>query len=212
MIVVNLKTYDEATGQKAKKIAEKCAKASKDSGEKVIIAPQTSDLLRVEETDIEVFGQHLDAIDPGSHTGHILAGALKHAGATGTLINHSERRMEEKEIRKTVQKAREENLTSIVCAQSPEECKRFSRFEPDFVAFEPPELIGGDISVSNAKPELIEEAVEKSEVDVLTGAGVKNEEDVKKSIELGCKGVLVASGVVKADDIYQETMELCNGL
>lgn len=212
MIVVNFKTYSEASGKEARELAEKCAKASRDSGEEVIIAPQSVDLLRTSEVDVKAFSQHLDPVDPGSHTGHALADSLKDAGASGTLINHSERRLDDKEIEKAVRKADEKNLTSIVCAQSPEECEKLSKFEPDFVAFEPPELIGGDTSVSEAKPDLIEKAVSRSEVDVLTGAGVKDESDVSKSIELGCKGVLVASGVVKADNSYLEVMELCNGL
>lgn len=212
MIVVNFKTYGEASGEAARDLAKKCEKAAKDSGERVVTTPQSADLLRTNDLDIEVFSQHLDPVKAGSHTGHSLADTLKQAGASGTLINHSERRINDKKIKKTVQKAKEKEMVSIVCAQNPEECKEFSSFEPDFVAFEPPELIGGDVSVSEAKPDMIEEAVEKSEVDVLTGAGVKDEEDVAKSIELGCKGVLVASGVVKADDSYLEMMELCKGL
>ncbi|WP_414836814.1 triose-phosphate isomerase [Candidatus Nanohalococcus occultus] len=212
MIVVNFKTYSESTGEKADSLAEKCSKARKESGENVIIAPQSPDLLRAKDKEIEVFGQHLDPVNPGSHTGHSLAKALKAAGASGTLINHSERRLKPEKIRKTIEKANEAGLTSIVCAQSPEECEKFSEFDPDYVAFEPPELIGGDVSVSEAKPELIEEAVERSKVDLLTGAGVKTSQDVEKSMEIGCKGVLVASGVVKSEDSYSAVMELCEGL
>ena len=35
-------------------------------------------------------------------------------------------------------------------------------------------------------------------VKVLCGAGITSGEDVKKALELGTKGILVASGVVKA--------------
>lgn len=209
MIIVNFKAYREATGEKSEKLSEQCLKASKSSGEKVISAPQHTDMGRVKG---DVFGQHLDPVEPGSHTGHTTAEALKAAGASGTLINHSEKRIDPEKIRKSVERAEEKGLTSVVCAQSPEECEKFSKFNPDFVAFEPPELIGGDISVSSARPELIQEAVERSKVDVLTGAGIKNREDVEKSVELGCKGVLVASAVVKAKNSYEEIMELTKGL
>jgi triosephosphate isomerase len=111
-----------------------------------------------------------------------------------------------------VNAAKSLGLETIVCAQSPDECEKYSEFDPDYIAFEPPELIGGSNPVSEAKPGLIEEAVERSEVDVLTGAGIKSKKDVEKSIELGCRGVLVASGVVKANDIYGEVKELCEGL
>lgn len=100
-----------------------------------------------------------------------------------------------------------------MCAQRPEECEKYSRFDPDYIAFEPPELIGGSNPVSEAKPGLIEEAVKRSSgVPTLTGAGIKSRKDVEKSIELGCDGVLVASGVVKANDIYGEVKDLCEGL
>ena len=38
------------------------------------------------------------------------------------------------------------------------------------------------------------------EVKVLTGAGISTGEDVKKALELGTVGVLLASGVTKAKD------------
>ncbi|MFB6077278.1 MAG: triose-phosphate isomerase, partial [Candidatus Nanohaloarchaea archaeon] len=84
-------------------------------------------------------------------------------------------------------------------------------FDPDFVAFEPPELIGGDVSVASAKPELIEAAVENAATTVLTGAGVKDSDDVETALDLGTDGVLVASGVVKADDPAAAMTDLVSG-
>lgn len=213
MIVVNFKTYSEATGKDARRLGELCSKAAKDTGEEVVAAPPTEDLLRLDHVDVEVFSQHVDPLEPGSHTGHTLLGNVKEAGASGTLLNHSERRIPPEQIEEAVEMAQRKDLTVIVCAQSPEECEEFSKFSPDYIAYEPPELIGGDTSVSDSKPELIEEAVDKSgDVPTLTGAGIKDTEDVRKSIELGCKGVLVASGVVKAEDSYEEIKDLCEGL
>ncbi|MFB6291880.1 MAG: triose-phosphate isomerase [Candidatus Nanohaloarchaea archaeon] len=212
MIVVNFKTYSRASGKKAREMAEECMAAGEETGERVVVAPQPQDLLRVEELDIDVFAQHIDPLEPGSHTGHLLPESLKEAGATGTLINHSEKRLDPGTIEETVEKAKELGMTTIVCAQDPEECEEYSSFGPDYVAYEPPELIGGDVSVSESKPELIEEAVEKSRVPVLTGAGIHTREDVEKSVELGCEGVLVASGVIKNDDPEAETRRLCRGL
>ncbi len=212
MIVVNFKTYSQASGQNARKIAEDCKAAAEETGKRVVVAPQPQDLLRLEELGIDVFAQHIDPVEPGSHTGHILPEGVKDAGASGTLINHSEKRLGPETIEETIEKARELGLTSIVCAQDPDECREYSGFGPDYVAYEPPELIGGDVSVSESKPELIEAAVEKSSVPVLTGAGIHTREDVEKSIELGCEGVLVASGVIKHEDPREETKRLCEGL
>jgi len=210
MIVVNLKAYSNAVGEKSEDVMEACRRASEVTGKRVVVAPQPEDLLRAE--DVEVFAQHVDGVNPGSHTGSVLARGLKEAGATGTLINHSERRLQDRDIEASVNAAKSLGLETIVCAQSPDDCEKYSRFDPDYIAFEPPELIGGDNPVSEAKPGLIQEAVERTEADVLTGAGIKSKKDVEKSIELGCEGVLVASGVVKANDKYAEVKELCEGL
>lgn len=209
MIIINFKAYSEALGYKARELSKKCEKASSETGQRVIVAPQTQDI-RV--CNGEVFAQHIDGVAAGSHTGSNLAEGLKDAGISGTILNHSENRISKEEIEKSLKRCEELDLESVVCAQSPEECRELSKYNPDFVAFEPPELIGGDISVSSHEPEVIEDAVEKSDVPVLTGAGIKNQQDVSKSIELGCKGVLVASGVVKNERPYEELLELCDGL
>lgn len=209
MILVNFKTYSEATGEKAGQLAESCKEAADETGSTVIVAPASYDLHRAEG---KVFSQHIDPVQPGSHTGHIPPGGVEKNGASGTLINHSERRLEKDVIQEAVVKAGENGLTTVVCAKSPEECVELSELKPDYIAFEPPELIGGDVSVSEARPGLIKEAVENSEVPVLTGAGIKDSEDVEKSIELGCEGVLVASGVVKSENPKNMVKELCEGL
>ncbi|MFB6174936.1 MAG: triose-phosphate isomerase [Candidatus Nanohalobium sp.] len=212
MIVVNFKAYGKAVGNSSEQIIEACRRASEDTGERVVVVPQPEDLFRAE--DVEAFAQHVDGVEPGSHTGSILAKGVKDAGATGTLINHSENRLQDREIEASVNAAKSLGLETIVCAQKPEECRKYSKFQPDFIAFEPPELIGGDNPVSEAKPGLIEEAVEETVdgVKTMTGAGIKSRKDVEKSVELGCEGVLVASGVIKAKDIYEEVQDLCEGL
>lgn len=212
MLVINFKSYREAQGRKAVEIAEKCRKAKKDAGEEVVVCPSAEDTRIVKDTGAEVFSQHIDPVKPGSHTGSLTAEGMKKAGVTGTLLNHSERRMETEEIKTSVELCSENDLTTIVCAQTPEECAEIDRFNPDYIAFEPPELIGGETSVSDSKPDLIEEAVKSSKAPTLTGAGIKTRHDVEKSIELGCEGVLVASGVVKAEDVVEEVKELCQGL
>lgn len=212
MIIINFKAYSEATGESARHLAEACEKARQETGERIVVSPSHADLLRAEHLDLEVFSQHIDPVEPGSHTGSATVEEVNSAGATGTLLNHSEQRLDEETLEDAIRIAKEKGLTTVVCAQDPDECERFSSYSPDYIAYEPPELIGGDISVSQSKPEVIEEAVERSSVPVLTGAGIKDREDVEKSIEHGCKGVLVASGVVKAEKPHEEVVELAEGL
>lgn len=208
---MNTKAYSKGTGQDLEALVEACV--DKAGSKDLVFSVQPQDILRLEDKSVEVYAQHLDSVKPGSHTGSILGKSLKDAGATGTLINHSEDREPKKDIEKAVEKAEELGFTSIVCAQSPEECRELKEFNPDYIAFEPPELIGGDVSVTEAEPEIIEDAVEAaSPVDTLTGAGIHNRDDVDKSVELGCKGVLVASGVVKAEKPGEVAKDLVEGL
>jgi triosephosphate isomerase len=210
LIIVNYKAYRKAIGKNSQKITEKIENGAKES--QVIVCPQTADLNRV-ETGLEVFAQHTDGVDTGSETGSNQVKAIKESGVSGSLINHSERRLEDEEIRDAISKCREEELTSVVCAQTPEECEKYARFEPDYIAFEPPELIGSDRAVSKTEPELIKKAIEKTgNVETLTGAGIKTKEDVEKSMELGCSGVLIASGVIKSDNVKATVKTLCEGL
>ena len=214
MIVVNFKGYSEAMGEKAEELAEVCARVSGKTGKEVIACPQPQDIHRVSEKEVKTFAQHVSRKDTGSHTGHVMAEGVKRSGATGIMIDHSERRLEPEIIEKTVEKAKELDLDTILCAKTPEEVERFSKFKPDYISIEPPELIGGETAVSTARPEMIRDAVEKTAegVKTLAGAGIKSREDVEKSIELGCTGILVASGVVKAENPEQALEDLCKGL
>ncbi|XHH10554.1 MAG: triose-phosphate isomerase [Candidatus Bathyarchaeia archaeon] len=206
MIIVNFKTYLESTGKKAVELAKQAEKASKETGVQIIVAPQFVDLAKIAESvDIPVFAQHLDPIKPGNSTGHILAEAIKEAGAVGTLINHSERQLRLIDIEATVALAKEKRLISCACANNPATSAAVAALKPDITSIEPPELIGTGIPVSKAKPEVVTDTVTlvrqiNSEMPILCGAGISQAEDVAIALKLGTRGVLVASGIVKAKD------------
>lgn len=202
MIIVNFKTYESATGEAALRLAKIHEEVAKETGQQIGIAAQATDLWRIcQEVTIPVFAQHLDPVGYGSATGHTLPEAVKATGAMGTLLNHSELRLEREVLEMSIKRAKEVGLKVIVCAKDPEEGASFLEFEPDLIAVEPPELIGGDISVSTAQPEIIEHAAKLIGRDkLLVGAGVKNGEDVKIALSLGAQGVLLASGVTKAEE------------
>ena len=205
-MVVNFKTYMEATGKRAIELAKVAEDVSRETGVTIIVAPQFTDIEPVSKTvDIPVFSQHMDAVKPGAHTGHVLAEAVKSAGADGSLLNHSERRINPSEITESVKLCAEADLRSLVCADTTAASVGIAKMMPDMIAIEPPELIGTGISVSKARPELITESVNEIRklnrgVKVLCGAGVTSAEDVSKALELGSEGVLVASGIVKSKD------------
>ena len=203
---MNFKTYLEATGKKSVELAKICESISLEKSITVVVAPQFSDIKQVSESaHLPVFSQHVDPIEPGAHTGHVLAEALKSSGATGTLINHSERRMRISEIEEAIEFARGSDLLTLVCANSSGVGAATASLNPDMIAIEPPELIGSGVAVSKARPELVTKSVRRirgvnAQVMVLVGAGVTNPEDVSRAIELGSQGVLVSSSVVKSKE------------
>jgi triosephosphate isomerase len=208
LIIVNFKTYLESTGKNALSLAKAADKASKETGACIVVVPQTVDIAKIaEHVEIPVFAQHIDPVKPGSNTGHILAEAVKEVGAVGTLINHSERQLRLIDIEATIALCREKGLTSCVCANNPSVSAAVAAMHPDITSMEPPELIGSGISVSKAKPEVISDTVNLvHKVDanalILCGAGISTAEDVAIALKLGTRGVLVASGIVKAKDPY----------
>jgi len=218
IILVNFKTYSEATGRKALELAKNCEKISSETEIRVGVAPQFVDIQPiVKAVSIPVFAQHIDPIRPGSSTGHILPESVKEAGAVGALVNHSERRLRLADIDAAITRAREVDLVSLVCCNNSAVSAATSALRPDMIAVEPPELIGTGISVSKAKPEVVSDTVElvkqiNPDVIVLCGAGITTGEDVAAALRLGTEGVLVASGIVKAQNPYKVLLEFAKAI
>ncbi len=205
MIVLNLKTY-QASFEKALLFTDIASEVVAETGVRIIVCPPTTYLREAAERFSDVFAQHVDAGKPGAHTGSVLASMLKAANIKGSLVNHSEKRLEsEEKIKETIESLHVNGLESLVCAATTKEAVAIAHHSPAFVAVEPPELIGSGVSVSDAKPEIVINSVKavkevNHRITVLCGAGVSNKDDVKRSLELGAEGVLLASAFVKADD------------
>jgi len=215
LILTNFKTYRTATGADALNLAKAHARVAQQTGQNIAIAVQAFDLANIaQNVEIPVFTQHIDTATYGSFTGWNMAEAAKVAGAYGTILNHSEHRIPFDILEKSIQRAKEVDLKTVVCAETAEEATQImQKFQPDLVAVEPPELIGGDISVSTANPEIIRNSVELiGKGKVLVGAGIKNGEDVKIAVELGSVGVLLASGITKSDTPETVLEDLAFGL
>ncbi|RAP43818.1 triose-phosphate isomerase [uncultured Methanosphaera sp.] len=214
IIILNYKTYAESTGKNAVTLSQYVQEASDETGVNMAIAPQAVDLYPIiEAVDIPVYSQHMDNITPGGHTGSTLPEALKETGITGTLINHSEQRLTLADIDAIVEKSKQFNLTSVLCTNNVKTSAAAASFNPDYIAIEQPELIGTGIPVSKASPEVVEKTVEEihkinNNIPVLCGAGISTGEDMKAALELGAEGVLLASGIIKADDQKQALIDL----
>ena len=78
----------------------------------------------------------------GATTGFFVPEMAKSFGAIGSLLNHSEHRLEAQSICNLIERLRSLKMTSVVCAKTPDEVANIAKFDPDFIAIEPPELIG----------------------------------------------------------------------
>ncbi len=211
VILVNFKTYEEAKGHKALELAEMCNNVAENFNADLRIAVEAPDIRMIaSQVSIPVYAQHIDDVNPGSHTGWLLPEGAAEAGADGTLLNHSEHRLRMDVLEKTVRRAREVDMDVLICANNKRVAHAVDALDPDYVALEPPELIGGNTSVTDAEASLIRDASEAVD-DLLVGAGVKNGHDVHRSMELDAKGVLLASGVVKADEPRRVLQDLVKG-
>ncbi|MFH1971535.1 MAG: triose-phosphate isomerase [Patescibacteria group bacterium] len=216
MIFLNFKTYEEASGQKALSLVSIVEDVAISSQIKIIPVVQAIDLKEVvAKTKLEVWVQKIDSVSYGAHTGSILPEEIVSAGARGTFLNHSENKITDFDLlKRTIEKAKEVDLKTLVFCSSLEELERNKTLNPDFLSYEPPELIGGDVSVAASQPDIIAKAAVISKgvgIPLIIGAGIASQEDVKKSLELGAVGVAVASHVVKSQNPRGSLMDLTEG-
>lgn len=214
-LIINLKTYKESTGKSALKIAKICKevnKVAKKNKVEIILCPQLIDIKEISKLGVKTYAQHIDILEYGANTGYTIPQALKDIGVSGTLISHSEHQLSLNDIKETVKIAKKYKLETCICARNTKRASEVKIFKPNFIAVEPKELIGGNISISTANPNLIKNSKKVvGKIPLLIGAGVKTSEDVKIGIELGAKGILVASGIVKAKNIKRELLNMIKG-
>jgi len=211
MIFVNLKAYKQGTGKEAQELAKICQKVAKKEKLEIILAAQAADIFNLTQTvSLPIWSQHVDNIEFGPHTGSILPESVLAAGVSGTILNHSEKKIPFEVIGETVKRAKSLEMKVLVCCESIEEGEGIVKFQPDFLAYEPSEFIGSqEISVATARPEVINGFVKRfSELPIIVGAGVHSFQDVKVSLKLGAKGVLVATDIVLAKNPEKELEEL----
>ena len=217
LIVVNFKTYATAMGQKAVELAQAMERASNEHVRMVaVVSAFDLHAVKLAAPTLEVWSQHLDPVGQGSFTGWLQPENAIERGAKGTIINHAEHKVDMNHVQGLMEQLPDE-FPICACAADVEEAHRLAELGPTFIAVEPPELIGGDISVTTADPAIVSDTVAavrniNSKVRVLCGAGVKDGKDVRTAVELGAHGVLLASGVTKASDVDAVLADLVAGL
>jgi len=213
LVLVNFKDYEIAVGMGAIDMLNMHEEVFSELPDlaNIVVAVHPTDLREACKASekVSVFSQSADYLTRGSdglpkatQTGRLTPRILCAIGVRGALVNHAENPRTNEEIKMIVEdfKSYDPNFVLVVCAENVDRALSILNVcKPDYVALEPPELIGGDVSVTT-KEDVVREAVGKVGGTLLVGAGVKTREDLKKALELGCAGVLLASGVVKPKD------------
>jgi len=218
VLIINTKNYLESSAERGIRLAKTAERVAKDLGVNIVICPPTPLLYSTARSvSIPVYAEHVDLAKVGSTTGFIVPELVKDMGATGSLINHSEHQLPVEVVQQTIERLKQIGLVAVVCAADHEKTRIFAKMNPDAVAVEPPELIGSGIAVSKARPEVITDSLREikstgSRSKLICGAGIVTGEDVRKAIELGAEGVLVASGIVKAADQEAKIREMAEQL
>ncbi len=211
LIVVNFKTYSTALAEHAETLGKLMADV--ETNARMVAVTSAFDLSSVSSiSGLEVWAQHLDPVGQGSHTGWLEPQTAIARGASGTIINHAEHKVSIDHVRDLMSML-PDGFPICACAADVAEARALAELGPTFIAVEPPELIGGDISVTTADPAIVSDTVAAVKevnpgVRVLCGAGVKNGQDVATAISLGAEGVLLASGVTKASDVSSVLKDL----
>jgi triosephosphate isomerase len=218
VFVINFKNYAEVLGEPALRLSRLAEHVATELGVDIIVAPPSPSLASIASAvKIPVIGQKVEDAGEGKSTGAVIPEALKAWGCAGSLINHSESRVPQGVIAKIVPRMKRSGLSSFVCVETTKELVEVSSVAPEYIAIEPPDLIGTGRSVSKARPELISDSVKASEDagfrgDLLCGAGIVSAEDVRAAVRLGARGILVASSVVKSPDWEAKIRELASAL
>ncbi|MBR5518439.1 MAG: triose-phosphate isomerase [Clostridia bacterium] len=199
-------------GEEMLKLAKVIDKTAMKYDVDVILTPQYTDIkLLADNTErIFIFAQHMDYLKPGRGLGSVLPEAVKAAGAKGVMLNHAEKPLTLDVVEKTIRRAEEVGLATIVCADTVEDVKAIAKMSPDMIVAEPTELIGtGTTSDSNYVIDTINTVKEiNDKIMVLQGAGISNGQDVYNTIKLGAQATGSTSGILKADDPYAMVEEM----
>ncbi|MBI3290502.1 triose-phosphate isomerase [Candidatus Microgenomates bacterium] len=220
MIFVNFKSGFEGTGERAIALIEKLTEAQNETSVPIIPVPHDLDIYQVfTKWEGEIWIQHTDYEygDTGRNSLRLLkywsVGGRK---ITGTFLNHSEHKYHSwDKLKLVVDEARELGIKTMVFGGTQEEFSNACDLVPDFVAFEPAELIASPTtSVAKSEPDEIKKAGEiakKAGIPLIVGAGVKDSKDVSLSLSLGAVGVAVSSAIIRADDPKSVVLDLAKG-
>lgn len=200
--VVNPKSYlyGEAIYSLARKADELAARTQTD----VLFTAQLIDLPHIIETcpHLIACAQMMESLYPGRGMGKVLPEALAAAGVRATFLNHAENPLSMHELARSVARAREVGLLSVVCADSVEEGEVLAALKPDVMVCELTDLIGTGQTADEAYMRASTAAVKRisPQTLVLQAAGISSGADVYEAIRCDADGTGGTSGIVAAED------------
>lgn len=127
-LIINLKNYNEISGDNSLKIVEEAKRVYLLNHKNIIIAPPPSSLFALSKQGVPIVSQHVDDSVIGATTGFIIPELLKSYGAIGSIINHSEHKIDHSQIKNLIKRLRELDMLSIVCADDMDEVEAIARF------------------------------------------------------------------------------------
>lgn len=160
--------------------------------------------------NIIVTAQHIDGIQPGRGMGAVLPASIKNIGAAATFLNHAEKPMTLSQLTQAISLAKENDLMTVVCADSIEEAKAIAVLNPTIILCEPTELIGTGKTSDEEYIRSTNAAIKEinSDILVMQAAGISTPDDVYRTIRLGADGTGCTSGIVKADSPKQMLVDM----
>lgn len=183
-------------------VASAAARAGEEHAVSVIVSVPAPVISQVQRAvpGVFVFAQTMDDDEPGPSVGRITAESLVDAGARGVMLNHDSSPLDPLTLARTVRRASESGLMTMVCAGTDDQALELARLDPTIVLYEPPELIGGAGGGDRPWIRPVDQRVHDVAPGVLMmhAGGVAVPEDAYRIMRSGAQGTGSTSGVLLA--------------
>ncbi len=213
-LVVNPKSY--LYGKESLALARSADHAAKETGLKIYFTCPFSDIRYIRENTeaIIVTAQAMESLRPGRGMGHLLPEAIYEAGARATFLNHAENPMTMAELAKTIARAREIGIETIACADSLAEGTAIAAFRPDILLCEPTDLIGTGKTADDSYTTAIVAKIRTIDpgIGIMIASGITTADDVYRVVRLGADGSGATSGILSAPDPAKRILEMAEAI
>lgn len=161
-----------------------------------------------------ITAQTMDPLEPGLGMGQVLPEGLQNQGVGAVVLNHAEKPLTIAALDWTIKRARTLNLMSIVCADTPEQCRAVAQLHPTMMICEPTSVIGTGTISNDDYIQQTNQAVREVDPQILImqAAGVSTGADVTHVLQLGADGTGGTSGIIQAPDWQAKLTEMMSAL